>query len=284
MWPWLYHASLALFFLTLTGCQSVMFPQLSKLHCEIVKSEIAGDGINVKITTYASREKSERAILLYPPTGGSNFLDRQYATKLCLAGFDVTILESWTGDTEPDAEDLGLHHRLYSKSLKVTEMVLKQIPHKFVGVLGTSVGATYIAVAMNLIERFDAAFIIVGGAPMPEVIVNSDQGAMQELKQKRYKKYGFKNDSEYLAALDKEYPLDPFKTPPLFKNKTLGMIYSSTDTTVPAATQIKLKELWQPQTVYEFSNSHFWTIVKSWMFHQNDIVEFFIAASEKKPQ
>lgn len=236
---------------------------------------------SVKISRYAEATPSQSAILILPPTGGTTFLDRNIANKLCVAGFDVYILNEWTGQDE-SADDLRLHDRLYTRSLKALDVVLKSINGGgFVGALGTSVGATYLAVAMSQIDRIDAAFSITGGAPIPGIIVDSDQQAMKDLKQRRYEKFKFKNDQEYLAALEKEFPLDPFKNEKKFQGKKLGMAIAKKDTTVPVRYQRELEQLWKPKPVFELDSAHFWGIVGTWWDNDKDIVQFFIDAAKK---
>lgn len=264
----------------LAGCQN--FSQVKRIHCEIRDSELVGEDITVKVTRYSQGTASDRSILLYPPTGGTNLIDRSHAKHLCAAGFDVYILNDWSGTNEK-AFDLELHKRLYERARLATATVLTQVKSPFIGMLGTSLGATFAAVMTNLFEEFDAVFVVVGGASMPSIIVHSDQKAMRELKTKRFQKYAFKSNEEYQSAIESVFPLNPLITPPLYKKKTLGMIYSPVDTTVPGKDQLELKALWSPQTAIEVPSSHFMTIIKSWLVYQEDIVDFFIRAAEKSP-
>ena len=39
---------------------------------------------------------SQKSILIIPPTGGTNLIDRSYARHLCAAGHNVYILDRWT--------------------------------------------------------------------------------------------------------------------------------------------------------------------------------------------
>lgn len=237
--------------------------------------ELGAGDFRVQVSYYRSAAPGKRTILIMPPTGGNNVLDRSYARTFRSSGFDVYILNRWTGDDEYDLE-LGIHERLYERTQKAISLVLAEIPEgEPVGILGTSVGAIFTATAMGVHDRLKAAFLITGGAPIASVIVGSDQMAMTDAKMKRFKEFGFTSDREYLEALDPEIHLDPFKLPRKFAGKELGMIISEKDTTVPGEFQMKLKELWQPRTVYRFHDNHFVTILKSWFWHRKNIVKFF---------
>lgn len=259
----------------LLGCQTSLLGNRMKTKlCSPEKIALSSGDFKVQVSRYKSgEEESDRSILIMPPTGGATILDRNFARHFCVSGFDVMILEEWT--RENFAIDLGIHHRLYSAGQKAIDLVISQTGSRFIGMLGTSVGATHAAVAANLTERLDAVFIIVGGAPIPGIIVDSDQKAMEDLRQKRFEKFAFKSRREYLAALDKEFPLDPFKTAPLYKKKDLGMFLSTTDTTVPAQYQTALRDLWKPKKVIEVSSNHFISIIKAWLWHQKEIQKFF---------
>ncbi len=264
----------------LTGCQSTPDQQQQRGACRVHQESYGSSEFSVKVSRYAEASPSKKAILVMPPTGGPTYLDRNISDKLCTAGFDVYILNDWTGLKEEGAIDLRLHDRLYSRALKAMDTVLEKIPGGgFVGALGTSVGATHLAVAMSHIDRLDAAFAIAGGAPITGVIVHSDQDAMKELKEKRFKKFNFKNDEEYLAALEKEFPLEPTKNDTKFTGKKLGMAIAKKDTTVPVRFQRELEQLWKAKPVYELDSGHFWGIVGTWWDNDRDIVQFFLDAS-----
>jgi hypothetical protein len=265
-------------FIFCSCCQSVPKSMIKRHDWEKQDLKFTDGDFTVHVERYAAASGVllPKAIVILPPTGGTNYIDRSYAKSLFTAGFDVYILGSWTGmDELAQSDDLELHDRLYRRALRAVQVTLTQIPKGYLGVLGSSVGATFAPVIANLEPRIDAVFLIVGGAPIPSVIVHSDQGAMEKLKKKRFKRYGFKNDQEYLAALDEKFPLDPFKTPPLYKDKDLGMVVSTIDTTVPAADQMALKNLWNPQTLYSREKSHFMTIVSTWWSHEDDVIKFF---------
>jgi predicted alpha/beta hydrolase len=50
------------------------------------------EGFEVKTLNYFPSGKSDKAVIIVPPTGGTNFLNRRYATALCKKGFAVYIM------------------------------------------------------------------------------------------------------------------------------------------------------------------------------------------------
>lgn len=217
--------------------------------------------------------KSHSTILIIPPTGGVNFLDKSYARYLCRKGFNAIILKKWTHDDEVNY-DLGIHQRFYERTQKAISLVLEQTPNTSFGILGTSVGGIHASVAIKLHKKLKAAFIIVGGAPIASVIAHSNQKAMIEAKAKRFEMFNFKSTEEYESALSKEILLDPFKLT-ANEEKKVAMVLAENDLTVPSKLQNKLKENLNPEQVFNFSNNHFWTIIKSWLFLKPNIAQFF---------
>jgi dienelactone hydrolase len=238
---------------------------------EITFSE--GD-FHVNVSRVIPNKATERAVIILPPTGGTNLIDRSYARRLCRAGFDVYILNHWSGDGETDIH-LDLHQKLYTRALQATRIALAHIPGRYVGVLGTSVGALFAEVAAGSLARIDAVMVIVGGAPIPRIIVNSAQRAMIQLRKDRYELYKFTDDREYLTRLTQAFQLDPFELDHKFEKMDLAMVIAEDDIVVPTADQHSLKDFWRPQKVISLRNGHFWAIVKTWLFHSREVVGFF---------
>ena len=260
------------------GCVSV----ISGSDCQISKKIYTGTNYKVDVSKYSENKDSQKSLLIVPPTGGTNYIDKSYASQFCSAGYDVYLLNSWTLASAPEDFDLDLHQRDYVRGQQAVSLVLNDIKTKFIGLLGTSLGALHGAVAASKQERLNAVFLIVGGAPIREVIVTSDQQAMQELFSQRQKNYGFKNTDEYLAALETHFLLEPMQLDDGFKTKDIGVSIALNDTTVPTLNQKKLAEYLKPKTVIEHSTSHFWGIFNTWLFSSQEIIDFFEASQKKQ--
>ncbi|WP_413287651.1 hypothetical protein [Bdellovibrio sp. HCB337] len=232
------------------------------------------DGFKVRTLKYESVDPSSKYILVMPPTGGTNYLDRSYAETLCEKGFNVFVVEGWTGDQEFSWE-LDIHRRFYTRSQDAIDLVTKNIQGSFIGILGTSVGAIHAAIAVQHHDRIQAAFLITGGAPISEVIANSDQEILLKMRRQRFTAMGFKSQNDYVQAIDQVLPMDPFNSSPIAPTKKLAMVIAPEDTTVPADTQKSLRDLWRPQWTLEMSGSHKSVIIKTWLLHRNKVVDFF---------
>jgi dienelactone hydrolase len=149
-----------------------LFSGCSSTAKRTVSYPLAEGDFKVDLTICKPEEKSEKSLLLLPPTGGTNSIDRSYAKRFCNEGFNVYLINDWsrTGET---GDDLGFHQRAYTNSQHAISLVLDQVDTPYVGMIGTSVGATHASVAANVFDKINAVFFIVGGVPLMEVVATS---------------------------------------------------------------------------------------------------------------
>ena len=248
--------------------------------CRYEEVKFHSPEIEAQVFLYRSQETREtqkplKSLIIIPPTGRTNFIDRRYAQIFCDAGYDVYLLHGWTDDTETTTE-LEIHEHFYGQAQKAMKVVIDQIPQSsFIGVLGTSVGGLHAAISAGYQNRLNAVFVITAGIPVAEVIVNSDQEAMKYLKRERQKRYGFSSAEENVQAIDKAFHYEPQQLSEKYKKIKLGMVIGLNDETVPTENQKKLETFWKPHKVIQFSSNHFWSIVKSWLFKSDEILQFF---------
>lgn len=247
--------------------------------CQSISKTYNDGEFKVETLNYSS-ERNDRHILIIPPTGGTNYLDRNWGENFCEEGFNAYIVEHWTKDDE-SAIDLGIHQRFYSRTQKAIGIVIANIEGpSYIGIMGTSIGGIHTAMAMGIHDRLDAAFVITGGAGMAFMIANSDQEAMIDLWNKRKNLLNIPDKETYIEKLSEAIVYEPLKLPRKFEGKDLGMIISTEDTTVPYANQLLLKELWKPKKVINYNFDHFWTIVLSWLWDSESVIDFFKKSAE----
>lgn len=262
---------LSAFLFVTAACSSVQVHEGQKL----VESDFT-----VNYTDYIPpKNQLNRAVIIMPPTGGVNYIDKRYAKGLAARGAHVKLISDWTTGKPKDIE-LSLHQDFHSRAVRAIGLVAESFPKDYeVSLLGTSVGGLFSAIAASRIDALDRVLVIGAGVPVPEVIVRSDQKAMDDLKKERFQKMGFPNDEAYLQALSAEFHIDPTELPMKFQAKKLGMVLITKDNTVPVKTQKQLQELWNPELLIEINTGHFWGIVRSWLFHQDKIEDFLVPES-----
>lgn len=261
--------------LLLTGCVT----HASSRNCVQKNSQIKNSQIEVDVLEYGN-QNSSKTLIIIPPTGRTNYIDKKYAEQFCEAGYDVYIADKWSDDIET-VTDLEIHEHFYGQAQKAVSAIIETIKSPFIGILGTSVGGLHASVAASVQDKVNAVFVITGGISIAEVIVTSDQEAMVGLKRDRKARYGFKNEKENIDAIQQVFTFEPEKLPKKFESKDLGISVAMKDKTVPTATQLKLKEFWKPKKILVYSSNHFWGIVKTWLLDSDQVLDFFEESSRK---
>jgi len=234
-------------------------------------------GFRVDYTYYAG-DGMERAVILVPPTGGATFIDRRYARLLCRDGAAVYLLRDWSGMSEQALEP-AVHNRLLGRAQRAIGLVANDIGARDVGILGTSVGGIHAATAVGRLQRLDAAFIVGAGAPVAAVIARSGQDTLAQWRRRRMDHYGFADVAAYEKALLDVIEWEPLLVADNARQKHLGAAVIAGDSIVPTACQRRLAAAWQP--VLRLSIAGFWGwshaagILKTGLFHAQDIVAFF---------
>lgn len=252
----------------------ILMLALSSFACVGKKLELGQDDFKAQLLEFLPEEGSlERLVLIIPPTGGVNFLDKSYAEKLCEAGVGASIVKGWSEDDEYNLE-LEIHTRFYNRAQRAIALALEKYNDIELGILGTSVGGIHAAIAASSYEQIESAFLIVAGGNIDYIVANSSQDVLEDAKKKRLKRYGFRSLIEYQRGLKKILPFEPLEMPKP-KGKKLGMIISTNDDVVPTLSQVKLANHWQPSYKSEFWLGHTPTVVAAWLFSSNEIVNFF---------
>ena len=91
-------------------------------------------------------------------------------------------------------------------------------------------------------------------------------------------KFGFESIEEYSQALDANIDddLDALNYQKAISLKSLALVVANKDETVKTEHQKNWVKAFNPEPLYDFDSSHFWSIVKTWWFHEDKISEFFL--------
>lgn len=242
-----------------------------------VKTLTSNDDSYVTYRKVIQRGLSEfkGTIFIFPPTGGENIIDRLYARDLALLGYEVFILKKWSG-YELEGYKYELHNVFYGSAQRALEKVQKLASTKNMSILGTSVGALHASIAMTSNPNIKSGFLIVGGLPIPELIVHSKQQAMVDLKKKRYDFYGLRNDTQYVAELSLIFEFEPTKQKINFlKGKKIAAIVSKNDDLVPYKNQKIATEFFKSDPIHVSELSHTKTVAQYGLLKRQFVLDFF---------
>ena len=209
-----------------------------------------------------------------PPTGGITRLERSYAANFCRRGHEVILVDSWRGKFEQSL-DLSVHQRLLKRAQDAIQTVITEYNFKEAGILGTSVGGIHAATALMKFSEIKKALLIVAGAPVADVIAESEQSDLAAVRTERMKKFGFKNVSEYKLALREAIDEEPLSYIDGLKDKQVAMVVAEKDKVVATKYQRQLVEALDPDWVLEYPNGHVLTIGRFWWFQTDRVLDFF---------
>jgi hypothetical protein len=218
-----------------------------------------------------------KTVIIFPPTGGENILDRLYADIFCAAGMRAVIIEHFTGDDDSSVL-LSVHDHSALRSIAAIRHTLEYLSPSSptrVGLLGTSLGAIDGAMAVGFDQRIGTATFIVGGGDVANIIAESDLPALKALGQERARSYGFNTLAAYEYALHEFIDIEPLQLSGLSGSKKVLFFMGLQDRTVPTAYQKELYEAFGSQELVTYEGDHFDTIVHTFFFHHRKILDFF---------
>lgn len=253
--------------LSLMGCP------LKDLHFRI-QDPMLPEPAEIRAKVYLPSLPTSRSIILLPPTGGENILDRGYANTFCAAGFRVVLLQSWSHDTDADL-DLGLHDRNAVRAISAVRNILDYLqpsrPDQ-VGIFGTSVGALTSALALGFDSRLNAGALVVGGTGMAEMIFSTNEQNAAALRKERLKRYA--SPEEYLRDLQKNIKIEPAEFADFSGPKKVLAVVATQDQTVPTRHQWALVDNFNAQAI-TLATDHTGAILWAFLTARPKFVRFF---------
>jgi len=220
-----------------------------------------------------------RPVLIIPPTGGTTILDRSLAQKICDKGGIALILSHFSGIDDAES-DWKLHDRGSLRGVTAIRWMIHWLRESSgvssVGIAGASVGAIYSALVASIDTRIDRAVFIAGGAPLADVVTESDQETVAAIRRARIEREKIASLQDYRARLQIEIELDVGKLLSRQPGREDLVFVGLSDTTVPTATQRYLVDALKPKRVIELNSGHFWTIFRAQAFHSETISDFLL--------
>ncbi len=268
---------LLLLTLVLTSCTQKNMGFI-KDNCNIKKLTYSENDFNIKLSMYARTDRSDtKAILILPPTGGKNYIDKKYAEYFCKNGYTSFILENWTDDDEYSI-DLDIHNRYMRRAQKALFLTLDKLQNYNIGIFATSAGGFIANVAMGnpeLGKNIKAYYSVVSGTPLCSSIASANERLLKRVRKIRMKRFDFKTHQQYETALCEAIVWKIPKEKP--SHIHFAAVMSTEDTTVPGDFQKNLITHWsaEPEFSIKHHSSHANSIIRTYYFHREQILRFF---------
>ncbi|MEO5666759.1 MAG: hypothetical protein ABIR96_01735 [Bdellovibrionota bacterium] len=264
-------------------------PQESHQHgCQLIRKTLSivdpvrGSPARVIFDHYTPEAGDQLAnVIILPPTGGENTLDRLYARDFCNRGLGALLVKTWTYDTESSL-DFSTHDNGYRRAVHAVEAIMKFVPGR-IGILGTSLGSLYASVLLASEPRIESAVLIVSGAPLWTILAKSQMGPVKAQREQRMKNLGIASVDAYEAQMKKVIHFDVTRFLPLSREKKVFMVNALKDKFVASQTQQALwRALGRPAKV-DINAGHLGTVFRAYLWHHQKIEDFLVQNLEDRP-
>lgn len=233
--------------------------------------------VNVSIYRSAGPGKKKMVVIL-PPTGGVNILDRGYANEMCSLGLTVALVSGWDHQGERSL-DFNMHNNGALRALVATRHVIEFLQTEApdsVGILGTSIGAVAGVLVMAFEPRVSSAALIVGSARFADIVADSDEAGTSSLRQQRMSHLGLHSREQYRDAVRASIKIDPALFMNQITKRPVLVVSADADTTVPSQHQYEMANWLQAEKHLQLRGDHRQVIKDSFFRYRKDIVGFFL--------
>ncbi|MGZ3690570.1 MAG: hypothetical protein ACXVAX_03655 [Pseudobdellovibrio sp.] len=207
-------------------------------------------------------------VFMLPPLGGANQLDLMTGDTFCkngIAAFLITTNFNGLDGSLPPVTDHDHTHRRVAAAIKAGIIIAKTYPQintEKIGLFGASLGGILGSVAYSVIPEISAATFIVDGGDVPNILANSDQTVIVNLKNARMKEQGFTTVDQYENYLNDNLEIDPLHFAKMINPNTIKFYLSKADKSVPSVDQMAYyNALGQPKETRFYMIGHVETIV-----------------------
>ncbi len=216
-------------------------------------------------------EERVPAVLMLPPIGGINYLDRKTAETLCDSDMAAIILTNDFANIEKQANGKLLppedHQETFYRigaAMKGAMVMIEQDPNldeKRVGVFGVSLGGILSAFVMATQPSIAAGYFVVAGGDIPQILATSDQDEVSVIRRKRMRELNMESNEEYEDYLRDYITYDPVDLALTMLPETLNMVIATEDRHVPTDNQYLLHEAFGEPEAHFYNDSHVSTVL-----------------------
>jgi pimeloyl-ACP methyl ester carboxylesterase len=217
----------------------------------------------------------KKGMIIYPPTGGSTFIDRSFARKFCNAGYPTIILTGWPDSQLLRLVDVSAYDATIIRGYYATRHAL-DILGMPVGAFGMSLGGiSALTAGILLPEKVEAVSSVVAALPFADIIATSDETWMEKNRVSREAEFGLHSVDAYREYLRKKITINPLNYFNPVRSQPHLMFLGKKDTTVQSSLQKSTFELFPDREGYVYPGGHLQTVFSVYAHEQATILAFF---------
>jgi|GEM_PF-3409750 len=220
-------------------------------------------------------------LILVPPIKGVSMREKKVAKHFIEKGYHVIVIEPIKNISDYTIPISEFENNLLSfvgavrSVIDVMEM-RPEIQNENMFLWGSSMGAIYSSIVICEDDRLNASALILGGAPIADVVTESNQKYIVNYRNERMKQENLSSLEEFRAKMKENMTIDPLI---LAENSDSVKVYiciATKDKTVPTKYQRQLLKAFDVGTDYnDYKMGHATLLMQSHLFQISEYSNFF---------
>lgn len=228
---------------------------------------------------YETTEEGEHPlVLILPPIGGVNTVDKSIASYLANRGVNVLIALTPEDIADVNRPITDIDGFLIRTTVSVRHLIdfateRPAVDPARIGGFGASLGGIRLLTLIGVDERVSSSVIYVGAGNIPEVLANSEQDIIQNYREHKMKELGIDSREEYLDLLKANSTVEPLDNVHNFEADNVFMKISNKDKSVPTVNQWETQEVIGTQNYKATNSGHVGAVIGA-LFERGRIYRF----------
>jgi hypothetical protein len=245
----------------------------------ITANPLTGEDYKSEFHYYETTEEGEHPlVLVLPPIGGVNMVDKSVASYLANRGINVLIAltpENIADLNRPldDIDGFFIRTTVSVRHLIDFATDREKVDPSRIGGFGASLGGIRLLTLIGVDDRVTSSIMYVAAGNIPEVLANSEQDIIKDYREAKMKELGLESREEYFDLLTQYSTVEPLHNVHNFEADNVFMKISNKDKSVPTKNQWETQEAIGIQNIKETDSSHVGAVIGA-LFERKKIYKF----------
>ncbi len=221
--------------------------------------------MNTTFTWYKNKLPGQRpVVLIIPSIIGLTYIESDVASFVANLGVHAVVVELSENISDPNRPTSDVDGFLIRNQVSISRVIdflegESSVDTSKIGIFGYSLGGIRSTLALEVEPRIDAAFVLVAGGNLPDILTHSKQKIVAQWRRERMKREGISSKKLFFKKLKKLIKIDPIYFAKLRSQNEIYMILGEKDTAVPTKNQFELLDAFNYPKHQKFPLPHFWT-------------------------
>lgn len=245
----------------------------------ITANPITGEDYKSSFHYYETTEEGQHPlVLILPPIGGVNTVDKSIASYLANRGINVLIAltpENIADLNRPvdDIDGFLIRTTVSMRHLIDFATDREKVDGTRIGGFGASLGGIRLLTLIGVDDRISSSMLYVAAGNIVEVMANSEQDIIKNYREAKMKEHQLETREEYLDLLRANSTIEPLDNVHNFDPDSVYMKISNKDTSVPTKYQWETQQAIGTDNIKETNSSHVGAVIGA-LFERGRIYKF----------